>query len=454
MRGVFVGAIASCVLAACNTTPNMDIPTVEPAALPAAASITDTRPFMFVKAVSGIRFGTTIAHFPAGGVKGASGTLCNAKHQGESTIVWTASSRYMSGWNDDVGTIFHDVMSQRGFDLAGDPDQLFGTQESLSRAEFQIGARVEEMRGNYCQEHHWWDGRPLDKYSGEMYMRIQWGVFDVVDEREVATLETEGYALQATPTSTGIMDAFLASFAAATEELASHPDFLAAISKSGANPGILAEGPLRDEVLILDGVPLSSSPFKDNVLSINPSVVTLQAGSGHGTGFIVSEDGLILTNHHVVGERRVMNVVFQNGLEVQGEVVRKHKSRDVALVKVPLSGLRPLAINPELPSVADRVFVIGTPAHRHLSNTVTTGVVSAIRLDGPPDNPFMTIQADAAIHGGNSGGPLFDEFGNVIGITFAVSTSGGSASNQLGLFIPIASGMDYLNIKVGGAAGS
>lgn len=474
LRRLLGAAGAMVLLTACNTTPAMHVPksTASAAAAQAAAthsvgthsngagaariSPKDTRPIAFERAIIGVRYGEVIANFPAGGIQGISGTLCNYLYQGsDNTLVWSSTNRELSGWDDGVGTIFHEVMNARGFDLAGDPDALFDRQDERSRAELVIGARIEEIKGNLCEEHHWWDGRPLGKFAGEMYQRVQWAVYDVTARREVAQIATEGYARLPNPKRTGIYDLFMDSFSSAAESLGRNPKFLNAI-RAGRVPETAEtaeRAPLDDATIVLTRVAPLTASFKRNADRITGSVVTVRRGRGHGSGFVVSADGHILTNRHVVGAADTVRVIFENGLSVEGTVVRRHKTRDVALVKVPLGGLFALPIEPTLPDVADDVFVVGSPVDEGLHSTVTRGVVSGFRTF--PDDGMNYIQADAVIHGGNSGGPLFDAHGNVIGISVkGLSDSRMKLGSGIGFFIPIGEALDYLNLELTAATAS
>jgi S1-C subfamily serine protease len=169
--------------------------------------------------------------------------------------------------------------------------------------------------------------------------------------------------------------------------------------------------------------------------------VTIELGNGHGSGFLISRDGYVLTNAHVVGEGKNVPVVFTNGLRISGRVLRVAKNRDVALVKVPIIADHILPISQKKPPIVlDTVYALGTPLKRGLQATLTKGVVSAHRK--LRNEPY--IQADVAITGGNSGGPLLDESGNVVGITVASFVRG----QNLNLFIPIDDALKALNLDI------
>ena len=175
------------------------------------------------------------------------------------------------------------------------------------------------------------------------------------------------------------------------------------------------------------------------------SSVTIRSGAGHGSGFVIDGSGLILTNAHVVGNAEKVNIIFRSGIEVPGFVQRVNKHRDVALIKVSVGGLRPLPINSSSLSQAQEVYAVGTPIDEGLKATITKGIISAIRTQ--EKTGLKLIQSDVDIQAGNSGGPLLDNMGNVVGIS--VSGIGlGRLSAGLNFFIPIVGGLDWLNIKV------
>jgi putative serine protease PepD len=172
------------------------------------------------------------------------------------------------------------------------------------------------------------------------------------------------------------------------------------------------------------------------------------SNSGSGSGFIISEDGLIVTNHHVAGvagKNGTINVIFADGSTASGTLVGSNAGYDLAVVKVDASDLPtvPLGSSGNL-NVGDLAIALGSPLG--LQGTVTTGIVSAldrpVTVGGAGETAFISaIQTDAAINPGNSGGPLVDGNGAVIGVNSAIATLGGFAGNTgsigLGFAIPI-----------------
>jgi putative serine protease PepD len=177
------------------------------------------------------------------------------------------------------------------------------------------------------------------------------------------------------------------------------------------------------------------------VKKVLPSVVTIKVHSAGatslGSGFIVSTDGYAITNDHVVtGSTGPAEVTFSNGNTASAKVIGSDPESDVAVLKLDAGGLAPVEFgDSDAVQVGDPVLAIGSPLA--LANTVTYGIVSALDRPieageaGGPTRYYAAIQTDAAVNHGNSGGPLIDAGGRVIGIN-AVIKSLGSDDQQAG----------------------
>jgi len=204
-----------------------------------------------------------------------------------------------------------------------------------------------------------------------------------------------------------------------------------------------------------DQVPVTGSSAADPdwqavAAAVQASVVAIEvqteSGGGQGSGVIIDDEGHVLTNSHVVsGAQGNVQVTLTDGRILEGEVVGTDPSTDLAVVQLldAPDDLQPAAFgNSDEVRVGEPVMAVGNPLG--LANTVTTGIVSAV------DRPVSTvedggaeaavtnaIQIDAAVNPGNSGGPLFDATGRVIGITSSIATlSAQSGSIGLGFAIP------------------
>jgi serine protease Do len=162
-----------------------------------------------------------------------------------------------------------------------------------------------------------------------------------------------------------------------------------------------------------------------------------------GSGFIISQDGYILTNAHVVNEADEVLVKLSDKREFKAKIIGADKRTDVALIKIEASNLPKVTVgDPNTLKVGEWVAAIGSPFG--LENTMTAGIVSAKGRALPQENFVPFIQTDVAINPGNSGGPLFNLRGEVVGINSQIySRSGGSMG--LSFSIPIDVAIDISN---------
>jgi S1-C subfamily serine protease len=167
-----------------------------------------------------------------------------------------------------------------------------------------------------------------------------------------------------------------------------------------------------------------------------------EGGSSTGSGFVIDDEGHILTNNHVIEGASKVTVKLGDSEETyDAEVVGTDPGTDVALLKVdaPASQIHPLKLGSSADAeVGDPVVAIGNPFG--LDQTVTSGIVSALQRNIQAPNGFSishVIQTDAAINPGNSGGPLINAEGAVIGINAQIATGGGSGNVGIGFSIPI-----------------
>ena len=159
-----------------------------------------------------------------------------------------------------------------------------------------------------------------------------------------------------------------------------------------------------------------------------------------GSGFVLTKDGFIVTNYHVVKDADTVKVTMYNGDEYDAKYVGGDEDYDIAVIKVNAAELQPVTLgNSDYLNVGDHVLAVGNPLGE-LTFSMSGGMVScvnrAINVDG---TPFNMIQTDASINPGNSGGPMFNQYGEVVGIVSAKysSTSTRESVEGLGFAIPI-----------------
>jgi serine protease DegQ len=176
------------------------------------------------------------------------------------------------------------------------------------------------------------------------------------------------------------------------------------------------------------------------VEDVQPSVVTIFTQGGLGSGVVYSEDGLILTNEHVVRGNTDVEVAFADGQRVAGTVRATDAVSDLALVEADRTGLPAAEFQTDLPRIGEPAIVIGSPLG--FENTATAGIISGLHREIPgsaatSQSLVDLIQTDAAISPGNSGGALVNAQGQVIGISEAyIPPQAGAVA--LGFAIPAA----------------
>jgi len=185
-----------------------------------------------------------------------------------------------------------------------------------------------------------------------------------------------------------------------------------------------------------------AAPGVVQITTMSGSGVSLPAGRALGSGFVVDKAGHIVTNYHVIeGGSSEIRVSFSNRDTVEAELVGSDPSTDLAVLRVDTSAsaLTPLSLgNSDAVEVGDPVVAIGNPFG--LDRTATAGIVSALQRLITAPNQFTidhVIQTDAPINHGNSGGPLLDDQGQVIGVNTQIETGGASTGNVgIGFAVP------------------
>ncbi len=184
-----------------------------------------------------------------------------------------------------------------------------------------------------------------------------------------------------------------------------------------------------------------------SVVAISTQVATtnifgqVTEAASSGSGFILSENGYIVTNYHVIEDATKLTVILFDGTEYNATVIGADAANDMAVLKIETLGLRPVTLgSSDDLIVGDQVVAIGNPLGE-LTSTLTVGYVSAKDRDIATDGTLINmLQTDAAINAGNSGGPLFNMKGEVVGITtakYSGTTSSGASIEGIGFAIPL-----------------
>jgi S1-C subfamily serine protease len=252
----------------------------------------------------------------------------------------------------------------------------------------------------------------------------------------------------------GVRSAFIGGIAGALVGALAAGGIVAAVDNHNGTTRTIIEAPSTNVNARPAAVLKSPGDIQAILAKVKPAVVRINvtisgglsgSGQGVGTGFVISSDGTIVTNAHVVDQATSVEVQLENGRLVPGRVVGASTSTDLAVVKIDAKNLPTVVLgNSDTLQVGDQVVAIGNALGLEGAPTVTTGIVSGLNrvLQEPATsaNPQgvsipNTIQTDAAINPGNSGGTLVDANGNVVGINTAIANP--SESNNIGFAIAI-----------------
>jgi S1-C subfamily serine protease len=277
-----------------------------------------------------------------------------------------------------------------------------------------------------------------EKVQANVSATIEWQVMDALERKIVFRATTDAQASVTANYRLVNQTALRAVFGNASVALSRMPEFQA-ITVSA--PSAVNEAPPASTAIA--SVPLSTAPFTQNLKDIQAHVVTVITGSGTGSGFYIS-DNLLLTNHHVAPQGNPVKIRFSTGREIPGQVLISNARRDIALIQTESIGTPGLPLHLERPDVGSRVYVIGSPLGREFEGSVASGIVSAMR----EHNHLPFIQSDAGVTHGNSGGPMFDEKGNVVAITDLGIGGVNGEPTAVNLFIPIAEALPPLGVTV------
>lgn len=431
--------------------------TVQPHALKDYPDIPENAqpsPIGFNKLRYHIPTGTDIASTSPKGLFGL--FTCGAPYE---TMQQGIIGRYVV--NDNIKQIFNETMEAQGYDVTGSPGRMFDEEEDMQRTVYSVGARITNIRMDLCDKKTFLLGFNQG-YSGEGEIRIEWTVYDLLHRRNALKLTTEGYTELNVANREGMQLILEGAFAAAAHNLGADEQFRNLVVY-GETPSVtpktiqdVNEAPVglfdpQEKVGIRNPAP-SASPVKGRLEDIVKTAVMIEAGPTHGSGFFISKQGHIVTNAHVVGNAFRVRIVTSGKQEkLIGEVLRVDRRRDVALVRLeePLDHIRTLPVRTSALAVGEDVYAIGAPRLKRMQDTVTKGIVSAHRYDRKEGQPY--IQADVDTYGGNSGGPLIDASGNIVGISvsgYAIDDSEDAALGGLNNFIPIADALRALDISL------
>ena len=332
---------------------------------------------------------------------------------------------------EEFDETFRDQMKAAGYSLAGDPSNLF-EDSSDDSAEYFVGGLIGHAEVDLCFPRAAFGS---NESKGSATIDVEWQIYSTLERKVVGTLRTTGIATNQKGNG-GFWDILLTAFANSVQQLASNDRLRTALTGAPIDRSIGQKPPADLVPLAIRTSPVAPISVADAVAS----TVGVFAGGGEGSGFLISPDGYVLTNQHVVGGSKYVKLRWSDGSESLGEVIRSSQPRDVAIIKTDFRGHKPLRLRSQPVAISEDIYAIGSPTGSKFQSSVTKGIVSAMRVMGG----FNYIQSDVGVTHGNSGGPIVDAKGQVVGMT----VSGREDAKMLNFFIPIREALDFLGLQM------
>jgi len=315
-----------------------------------------------------------------------------------------------------------------GFSTPDDAISVFD-DKSNNGADYRVGATMMAFDYRTCGE---------KQQTGSAYSKVKWEVFSVRRQQVVYSAVIDNAFAASNEVAEKEFDSNM--MVALVDNLLADPSFVAVI-RSGGMTEVAPTQALP--ALRLDAGQVVTGGVDKGTPKLLAAVATVESGIGSGSAFYISQAGYLLTNRHVVGDDKFVRIKLTSGRSLVGEVVRIDKARDVALLHTDPVAIEALALRSDGGAVGEVVYAVGSPFGQSLSGTITRGVLSARRVfEGIP-----FLQSDVAVNPGNSGGPLIDANGRVIGITVI-----GTSAQGINMFIPIDDVLEKLSLTLGSSS--
>jgi len=389
-----------------------------------------------------------------------------------------ASRSLFSGFSQsDMEDSLADMMEMQGYDIADTLNTVLvmEDEDEYSRAEYLLGAKLVGADVDLCMsgdsndtlfhELFYYVLFPkMQGVSGRLSLEIEWALYDSLNSIVAYRTTTKGYINQSRGNMQDVDYMLNEAFAMAAHNLGADKEFHDLVFygtkpsndwrkrkdryKEGRPRKYDAQAELR-----IKNQPVWIKHNQAHIRQSAENAVLVKIAGSYGSGFFITKEGHILTNSHVVGDALRVRVVTAHKKEkLVAEVLRSNKARDVALLRleeVPDDlEITPVPIKMAWPAVSEDIYAVGAPMKMALQDTITKGIVSAHRRFKHQALTANYIQGDVRIIGGNSGGPLLDANGNVIGVSVSGFGKETESDAGLNLFIPIEEALHFLGIDL------
>ncbi len=377
----FIATVASFSLLGCSTTGSFQkAPVREPIMIGTQGTETITFRGVIIRVLAGTKIGShhdgllKVPQFP---------------------YTWNAN---ISSGDYEFNLAASEQLRRYGYSVLGGDNLLFG-QDQSSKATYHLGGVIPNVVYNTFGA--------LAGNCTEAQLTVEWQLFNALGKNIVFQTTTTGYGKERGTSIAAVYSAFRQ----ALNNLLAEEEFASILVKK---VNVVSLPPEANKIIPIS-LQTNTKPIKlpQDIAIVFESVVTLRVGASIASGFIISSDGYLLTAAHVVSGVSAANVRLKSGLTLNAEVVRIDENQDIALLKMPGSGYNAVALCTDQRSeIGTEVYAIGTPLSEEFAYSVSKGIVSGYRTR----QEMSFIQTDASLNPGNSGGPLLNAQGQVMGI--------------------------------------
>ena len=355
-----------------------------------------------------IAFDKLLADFPEGKQIG----VVHKSNGTSETIKWEGSTKV---GDKDFEIRFYDIASNMGIQTPiTKSNALFAGEDSKKPMlpRYLIGAQVVDLNVTVKYD-------KKDKYRAGAYVttnniKIVWKVLDKSTDKVVYSFESQNSAKMRGTSVYYQNRNLLNAYENSLMDLFNDAKFIALINntKQSINSLSVPTESTSEKMLVNE---IKTPAFKnasEMIKYTSESCVTIVTDAGHGSGVIFDSRGYILTAYHVTEGVNKIRIIFSSGIELDAVAISSNKKNDLAILKIPGKGFRALALSDEDVTLGDEVLTIGTPADVDLGQSIAKGMVSGKRSI----EELVYLQINMAVSPGNSGGPLINEKGEIIGI--------------------------------------
>ena len=372
--------------------------------------------------------------------------ICNPtlKHRfARSQGYWNEDDNIFGSWPEEAGDRIEKTLDQLGYNIKLTRHSFFEKKANKPKADLLLSLKVTDMKFNLCYVHMPISFQSMNRAGGNGNVTVEWEIYDTIREKILGSYITQGYGHVDEPLQAGDKAVFVAAVQDAAENLGKTEWFKKMMTTM--DPVDLIPATDYQRLVLKTKADIFHQPIRSHFALTRKAVLTVHAGGeSKGSGFFIDNEGHALTTAHVVGEADYVQIMDAGGTKYRAKVIRLDERRNVALIKADIKDNLAMPISKAKENeLTETVYAIGTPFQNSYRATITKGIIAANRYQKQKNLTY--IQASVPTAEGYEGGPLTDEYGNVIGLA---DTQTNREETNFSFFIPIKEALKSLNIEI------